>query len=45
VFLDQARWLGTAWSCPVEVEADRHHFDIVDGLADPAHPLCRALTG
>ncbi len=45
VFLDQARWLGAAWSCPVEVEAGRHHFDIVDGLADPAHPLCRALTG
>jgi hypothetical protein len=25
------------------VEPDRHHFDIIDGLADPAHPLTRTL--
>ena len=25
-------------------EADRHHFDVIDGLRDPSHPLCRALT-
>lgn len=43
VFLDQARWLGQAWNCPVEVEAGKHHFDVIDGLADPDHPMCRAL--
>ena len=43
VFLDQARWLGQAWDCPVEVEACKHHFDVIDGLADPAHPMCKAL--
>jgi hypothetical protein len=24
-------------------EPDRHHFNIIDGLADPAHPLTRTL--
>ena len=43
VFLDQARWLGQAWNCHVEVEPGKHHFDVIDGLADPAHPLCKAL--
>lgn len=31
-FLDQARRLGNAWSCPVTVEPQRHHFDVVEGL-------------
>ena len=25
------------------VEPDRHHFNVVDGLADPDHALTRAL--
>jgi len=25
------------------VEPDRHHFNIVDGLAHPDHPLTRTL--
>jgi acetyl esterase/lipase len=33
--------LGAAVAC-VE-EPDRHHFNVVDGLADPDHPLTRAL--
>lgn len=33
--------LGAATAC-VE-EPDRHHFNIIDGLADPDHPLTRAL--
>ncbi|PBC20748.1 MULTISPECIES: alpha/beta hydrolase [unclassified Mesorhizobium] len=33
--------LGAATSCVVE--PDRHHYDIVDGLADPAHALTRTL--
>ncbi len=43
VFLDQAHWLGQAWACPVEVEPNKHHFDVIDGLADPAHPLFQGL--
>lgn len=26
-------------------EPDRHHFDVIDGLADPAHPMVDALLG
>ncbi len=43
VFLDQARWLGQAWACEVEVESGKHHFDVIDGLADAGHPMCEAL--
>ena len=36
-------WTGLgAATCRVE-EPDRHHFNVVDGLADPEHPLTRAL--
>lgn len=35
------RGLGAATDC-VE-EPMRHHFDVIDGLADPAHPLTAAL--
>ena len=31
-FLDQARRLGNAWTCPVTVEPDLHHFNVIDGL-------------
>lgn len=44
VFLDQARWLGEAWRCPVVVEPARHHFDVIAGLSDPDHPLTGAVT-
>lgn len=44
-FLDQARRLGNAWACPVTVEAGRHHFDVIDGLAQPDTALLRALLG
>lgn len=33
--------LGAATAC-IE-EPDRHHFNVIDGLADPAHPLTRTL--
>ena len=33
--------LGAETSC-VE-EPDRHHFNVIDGLADPSHPLTRTL--
>ncbi|WP_135502278.1 alpha/beta hydrolase [Roseovarius aestuariivivens] len=38
-FLDQARWLAEAWSCPLHLEAGTHHFDVIDGLADPDSAL------
>jgi arylformamidase len=44
-FLDQARWLGEAWGVPVTVEADRHHFDVIEGLERADSPLMRALMG
>ena len=42
VFLLQARWLRDAWGCALTVEEGRHHLDVIEGLADPAHPLLRA---
>ena len=42
-FLDQARRLGNAWSCPVTVDPERHHFDVVDGLENADSPLMQML--
>ncbi|MGX7872907.1 alpha/beta hydrolase [Mesorhizobium sp. ORM6] len=36
-------WTGLGAATSTVVEPDRHHYDIVDGLADPAHPLTRVL--
>ena len=44
-FLDQARRLGNAWSCPVMVEPDRHHFDVIEGLEAADSPLMQVLLG
>lgn len=44
-FLDQARWLADAWGCDHVIEDAKHHFDIIDGLADPDSPLAEALLG
>ena len=38
-------WMGLGAATAVVEEPDRHHFNIVDGLADPDHPLTRALLG
>ena len=38
-FLWQARLLSEAWSCPWTPESGKHHFDVIDGLADPASAL------
>ncbi|MCW5721009.1 MAG: alpha/beta fold hydrolase [Devosia sp.] len=37
-------WTGMGIPTASVVEADRHHFNVVDGLADPAHPLTEALV-
>ena len=46
-FLRQTRLLADMWyglDCDTEavVEPDRHHFNVIDGLADPRSPLTRA---
>lgn len=45
VFLDQANWLATAWSAPITVEPDRHHFDVIEGLEDASSALMQCLIG
>ncbi|RVT82643.1 alpha/beta hydrolase [Rhodobacteraceae bacterium CCMM004] len=44
-FLDQARALATAWDTDLTVEPGRHHFDVIDSLAEPHSPLMRAVMG
>ncbi|MGK7654726.1 alpha/beta hydrolase [Roseovarius sp. B08] len=45
VFLDQSRWQADAWSCPLRIDAGRHHFDIIDALKGPASPLMQDILG
>ncbi|MFN4192291.1 MAG: alpha/beta hydrolase [Tabrizicola sp.] len=42
-FLWQARVLAEEWGCPWTAQPDRHHFEVIDGLCDPASPLCEVL--
>jgi arylformamidase len=49
-FRRQTDLLVTAWALPgiairAHHEPNRHHFDVIAGLADRLHPLTRALTG
>lgn len=37
-------WTGLGATTVTVVEPDRHHFSIVDGLADPRHALTRTLV-
>lgn len=37
-------WVGLAGRTRLIVEPDRHHFNILDGLADPEKPLTAALV-
>ena len=45
VFLDQARWLAQAWGAEHVEVAERHHFDVIDGLCDPQSDLVEAILG
>lgn len=36
-------WLGLGAETGAYVEPDRHHFNVIDGLADPEHPLTLTL--
>ena len=42
-FLDQAGWLAAAWGCPRIVDEGRHHFDVIDGLAEAESALSKAV--
>ncbi|EAR52392.1 possible esterase/lipase/thioesterase [Oceanicola granulosus HTCC2516] len=42
-FVDQAGWLAEAWDVLRVIEPERHHFDVIDGLADRHSRLCRTL--
>lgn len=49
-FLRQSQILTEAWSgktdiSPAHYDPGRHHFDVVDGLKDPTHPLTQAVLG
>ena len=44
-FLDQARWLAEAWNAPNVVVPGKHHFNVIDDLADPDSDLTRTLAG
>lgn len=36
-------WVGVGGATAYVEEPDRHHLNIIDGFADPAHPLTRTL--
>ena len=44
VFLEQAEALAKAWGCGHVVVPKRHHFDVIDALADPGSELTKSLT-
>ncbi len=44
VFLEHADLLAKSWSAPHVVVPDKHHFDVIDALADPKSDLVRFLT-
>ena len=49
-FLRQSALLAEAWGrkgqqIQLIAETGRHHFDVLDGLKDPQHPLTRAFVG
>ncbi|MGA0543248.1 alpha/beta hydrolase [Neotabrizicola sp. VNH66] len=42
-FLWQARTLSEEWGCPWTPAPGQHHFNVIDGLEDPASPLTETL--
>ena len=42
-FIAQAQSLGQTWKCDCVIEPDKHHFDVIDGLADPDSPMMQRL--
>ncbi len=44
-FLWQARTLSEDWGCPWHVAAGKHHFDVIDDLANPVSQMVSTLVG
>jgi hypothetical protein len=45
-FVEQASWLAGAWPhSDLVIEDGRHHFDVIDGLADPESEMIARLLG
>lgn len=44
-FLEQAEQLARTWGARRVVEEGRHHFDVIDALADPDSAMVKALLG
>lgn len=44
-FLEQAEHLARTWGARRVVEEGKHHFDIIDALADPDSAMIKALLG
>ncbi|MCM2563059.1 alpha/beta hydrolase [Lutimaribacter sp. EGI FJ00015] len=42
-FLDQAQWLADAWGCDHVVDPGKHHFDVIDALADADSKMVQTL--
>jgi len=43
-FLDQARWLAEGWpDTQLTIAPNRHHFDVIDDLAQPESEMVKAL--
>ena len=38
-------WAGLGAATECVIDPGRHHFDVIEGLADPASPLMRRLLG
>ena len=43
-FLDQAQWLADAWQADHVIALGKHHFNVVDPLADPESDLVRLIV-
>lgn len=46
VFIEQSQWLARDWlQAEVVIEPAKHHFDVIDGLADETSALMNCLLG
>lgn len=44
-FLDQSMWIAETWGANLHVAPGRHHFDVIDDLAEVGSPMLTALLG
>lgn len=43
-FIDQATWLSQKWECDLHIEQGRHHFDVIDDLANSKSDMVKFLV-